>query len=95
MCLAIPAEVVEVLEGERATVDTGGVRKNVFIGLLDEVAVGDYILVHVGCALSRIDPEEAERTLRLFDEGVESIVSDNEEPSWKRAQVGKEVVLNG
>lgn len=95
MCLAIPALVVKILSDEWAIVDMGGVRKDVFTGLLEAVTVGDYVLVHVGCALSRIDPEEAEKTLRLFDEGVESIVGDNEEQSRKRVQVGKEVVLNG
>lgn len=95
MCLAIPALVVKILSDEWAIVDMGGVRKDVITGLLEAVMVGDYVLVHVGCALSRIDPEEAEKTLRLFDEGVESIVGDNEEQSRKRVQVGKEVVLNG
>jgi hydrogenase expression/formation protein HypC len=68
MCLAIPAQVIEISDPERAVVDMGGVRKRISTALLDEVAVGDYVIVHVGYALSRLDPEEAEETLRLFAE---------------------------
>lgn len=74
MCLAVPALVVAIeADGETATVELGGVRKTVSVALLDEVAAGDYVIIHVGFALSRLDPEEAERTLRLFAEigGVE------------------------
>jgi hydrogenase expression/formation protein HypC len=73
MCLAIPALVVEILEQEQAIVDTGGVRKPISTALLDEVAVGDYVIVHVGFALSRLDPEEAAETLKLFAEMAEAI----------------------
>jgi hydrogenase expression/formation protein HypC len=68
MCLAIPARVVELLDGEQAVVDLGGVRKEVSLALIDEVNEGDYVIVHVGFALNRLDPEEAERTLALFAE---------------------------
>ncbi len=68
MCLAIPAQVIEISDPERAVVDMGGVRKRISTALLDEVAVGDYVIVHVGYALSRLDPEEAAETLRLFAE---------------------------
>jgi hydrogenase expression/formation protein HypC len=73
MCLAIPALVVEILEQEQAVVDMGGVRKPISTALLDEVAVGDYVIVHVGFALSRLDPEEAAETLKLFAEMAEVI----------------------
>ncbi len=73
MCLAIPALVVEILEQEQAIVDMGGVRKPISTALLDEVAVGDYVIVHVGFALSRLDPEEAAETLKLFAEMAEVI----------------------
>jgi len=66
MCLAIPARVIS-LDGDQATVDLDGIRKAVSTCLLDEVAVGDFVLLHVGFALERIDPVEAEVTLRLFD----------------------------
>jgi hydrogenase expression/formation protein HypC len=59
--------VVE-LNGDNAIVDLDGVRKETSTLLLDEVAVGDYVLIHVGYALERIDPIEAEKTLKLFAE---------------------------
>ena len=68
MCLAIPVKVVEMLEGDQATVDVGGVRKAISLALVDGIAVGDYVIVHVGYALNRLDPEEAQKTLALFDE---------------------------
>jgi hydrogenase expression/formation protein HypC len=66
MCLAIPVRVVEVTEPETALVDLGGVRKTISVALVDGVAPGDYVIVHVGFALARLDPEEAARTLELF-----------------------------
>jgi hydrogenase expression/formation protein HypC len=68
MCLAIPARVEALLDDDLATVDLGGVRKQVSLALVDDVAVGDYVIVHVGYALNRIDPVAAERTLALFAE---------------------------
>lgn len=68
MCLAMPARVAEILEGDQAVVELGGVRKDVSLALVDGVAVGDYVIVHVGYALNKLDPEEAERTLALFAE---------------------------
>ena len=68
MCLAIPAQVVEILGDETAVVELGGIRKSISTALLDEVAVGDYVIVHVGYALERLNVAEAEETLRLFAE---------------------------
>ncbi|GAB4090226.1 HypC/HybG/HupF family hydrogenase formation chaperone [Hydrogenophaga soli] len=68
MCLAIPARVVERLEGDQATVDLGGIRKTISLALVPEAQVGDYVIVHVGHAIGLLDPEEAERTLALFAE---------------------------
>ena len=68
MCLAIPARVVAMPGPETALVDLGGVRKEVSLALVDGVAPGDYVIVHVGYALTRLDPDEAERTLRTFAE---------------------------
>ena len=71
MCLALPVRVVEIGSGadsDRAVVDLGGVRKEISLALLDGVQVGDYVILHVGYALSRLDPEEAEKTLALFAE---------------------------
>ncbi len=66
MCLAVPVRVVELGEGDATIVDLGGVRKEISLALVDDVAVGDYVILHVGYALTKLDPEEAERTLALF-----------------------------
>jgi len=68
MCLAIPAQVVELRPDDNALVDLAGVKKEISLALLDGVAVGDYVIVHVGYALNKLDPEEAEKTLKLFAE---------------------------
>ena len=68
MCLAIPVRVVELLGDSMAVVDLDGIRKEISLALVDGVAVGDYVILHVGYALSRLDPHEAERTLALFAE---------------------------
>lgn len=68
MCLAIPARVVELCEGDTCIVELDGVRKQISLALVEEIAVGDHVIVHVGYALSRLDTEEAERTLALFAE---------------------------
>lgn len=78
MCLALPVKVIEVgigPVGDWATVDLGGVKKEISLALLDDVQVGDYVILHVGYALSKLDPEEAERTLALFSEMAESVVA--------------------
>jgi hydrogenase expression/formation protein HypC len=66
MCLAIPVRVMELRGQDRAIVDLDGVRKEISLALLDGVNVGDYVILHVGYALSRLDPEEARKTLALF-----------------------------
>ena len=66
MCLAIPVRVVELLGDSMAVVDLDGIRKEISLALVDDVQVGDYVILHVGYALSRLDPAEAERTLALF-----------------------------
>ena len=72
MCLAIPGKIVEIVDEENnlAKVEVGGVKRCVNLGLLDrsEMGVGDYVLIHVGFAMSRIDEKEAEETLRLLQE---------------------------
>ena len=66
MCLALPARVMALLEGQRARVNIGGIEKEVSTALLDCVAEGDYVILHVGFALTKLDEEEAKKTLRLF-----------------------------
>lgn len=68
MCLALPARVVELCGPDDALVDLGGVRKKVCVALVGTVAIGEYVVVHVGHAIGLIDPLEAERTLALFAE---------------------------
>lgn len=68
MCLALPARVVALTDGDMALVDLGGVRKAVSLALTPQARVDDYVIVHVGHAIGMIDPEEAERTLALFAE---------------------------
>ena len=75
MCLAIPARVVELQDNDIAVVELGGVRKQISLALVDGVSVGDYVIVHVGYALSRLDPDEAAKTLSLFAEIGEGIAS--------------------
>jgi hydrogenase expression/formation protein HypC len=65
MCLAIPAQLVEV-NGDQGVIDMGGVRKGIDLSLLDGCVPGDYVIVHVGYALNKLDPEEAQRTLATF-----------------------------
>jgi hydrogenase expression/formation protein HypC len=69
MCLAIPAEILALdAEAQTATVSLGGVRRPVSMALVDDAAVGDFVLVHVGYALNRISVEEAEATLAMMRE---------------------------
>lgn len=68
MCLAVPAEVLELKESELALIEIGGVRMDISLMLLDGVEVGDYVLVHAGFAIEKIDAHEAQKTLELFEE---------------------------
>ena len=72
MCLAIPGKIVEIVDEANflAKVEVSGVRRQINYGLLadDGVQVGDYVLIHVGFAMSKIDAQEAEETLRLLEE---------------------------
>lgn len=68
MCLALPALVTALLPDDTATVNLGGVSKTISLALVSDVVVGDYVIVHVGYALARVDPEEAKKTLALFAE---------------------------
>lgn len=68
MCLAIPAEVTKLLPDEMAVASIDGVSKEVSVALIEDLAVGDYVIIHVGYALTKIDPDEARRTLELMRE---------------------------
>ncbi|MGD0640743.1 MAG: HypC/HybG/HupF family hydrogenase formation chaperone [Roseiarcus sp.] len=66
MCLAIPVQVSEILPDDMAKVSLDGVTKTISTALVEDLKVGDYVVLHVGYALAKIDPEEAERTLALL-----------------------------
>ena len=68
MCLAIPVQIETVEPNDLAVVNIGGIRKTISVALIDEVAVGDYVILHVGYALNKLDEEEAQKTLALFGE---------------------------
>ncbi len=68
MCIAVPVKILAI-EGDRATVDYGGIMRKVSIALVkDQVHDGDYVIIHAGCAIQRIDPDEAQETLALMQE---------------------------
>ena len=72
MCLGIPGEVVEILDSNRdlATVEVAGVRRNINIALLEDegVALGDWVLIHVGFAMAKIDEVEAQEALEMLQQ---------------------------
>ncbi len=68
MCLAIPVQVTEMLDGDMARVTLDGVQKIISLALVEDVRIGDYVILHVGYALNKLDPDEAEETLRLLAE---------------------------
>ncbi|MFW9808588.1 MAG: HypC/HybG/HupF family hydrogenase formation chaperone [Candidatus Thorarchaeota archaeon] len=80
MCLAVPARV-ESIDGDFAQVDFGGASKRVCVTLLPGLEVGEYVIVHTGYAIERMKPEEAKKTLALFEEMAqmeEDVASTNE-----------------
>ena len=72
MCLGIPARVIEVRDQE-ALVDVEGARRDVSLMLLDGIVPGDWVILHAGFAIERLDPDEAEKTLALFKEIADAL----------------------
>jgi hydrogenase expression/formation protein HypC len=68
MCLALPAKVIDLGTNVLATIELDGVKKEISLALLDDVQIGDYVIVHVGYALQKLNIDEACRTLALFNE---------------------------
>lgn len=66
MCLAIPARVIALTVQDNAVVDLSGVQKEISLALVENIQPGDYVIVHVGYALQKLDEEEAQKTLALF-----------------------------
>lgn len=67
MCLALPAQITQLLENQRAIVNLGGINKEISLALVGSLSVGDYVIIHVGYALTRLDEDEAKKTLNLFE----------------------------
>lgn len=81
MCLAVPSMIVKV-EDEMATIDVDGVKRKASLLLVEDAQVGDYVIVHAGFAIRKIDEEAAQESLRYLREAVEfSMRNDSEEPS--------------
>ncbi|MCK4677270.1 MAG: HypC/HybG/HupF family hydrogenase formation chaperone [Bacteroidales bacterium] len=78
MCLSIPAKVISI-EGELARVSVGGTEYEASIQMVEDVNIGDYILLHTGFAIQKISAEDAEETLKLFKEFEELNVRLDEE----------------
>ena len=72
MCLAVPVRVSKV-DGQTAVVELGGLARQVSIMLVPDTQVGDYVLLHAGFAIQKLNEEEAEETLRLFSEIAEGV----------------------
>ncbi|MGY5871689.1 MAG: HypC/HybG/HupF family hydrogenase formation chaperone [Candidatus Thorarchaeota archaeon] len=70
MCLAVPA-LVQSIDGDFAQVDFGGASKKVCVTLLPGLEVGEYVIIHTGYAIEKMKPEEAKKTLALFEEMAE------------------------
>lgn len=71
MCLGIPAKVIEIEKDNTGRVDYMGTKIRVNFSLLDDVKIGDYVILHAGFAISKLDPEEAEETFSLLNEFIE------------------------
>jgi hydrogenase expression/formation protein HypC len=80
MCLAIPGKIESIIEGEPLTrkgrVNFGGIIKEVYLAYVPEAGIGDYVIVHVGFAISTINEQEAQRTLKYFDQLEEPEAGD-------------------
>ncbi|MBP6978973.1 MAG: HypC/HybG/HupF family hydrogenase formation chaperone [Bacteroidales bacterium] len=70
MCLSIPARVISI-DGDMATVSVGGTEYRASLQIVEDVGVGDYILLHTGFAIQKLDSKEAEASLKVFDEFIE------------------------
>lgn len=87
MCLSVPAQVMKI-DGDTAEVSVGGTIMNANLSMVDDIHVGDYILLHTGFALQKIDAEEAEETLKTFHEFDELNKALDEEEK----QTGKRII---
>jgi hydrogenase expression/formation protein HypC len=88
MCLAVPGKVIDWLEHtapfSTASVEFAGVRRQVCMACVPEAVPGDYVLVHAGIAISRIDPQEAAKVLTTFEQ-LDQSQSEGETAEWRKA----------
>jgi len=77
MCLAVPVQVLAI-NGEEAEVDFGGVRRRISVVLTPDACIGDYVVLHTGFAISIMDQEEAQQTLKLLQE-LEAFAAEQEQ----------------
>ena len=84
MCLAVPVRVLKI-DGEKAMVELGGLVRPASLMLVPDIQVGDYVLLHAGFAIQKLDEKEAEETLRLFAEIAEGVA---DEPKSTRGETG-------
>lgn len=68
MCLGVPAKILELKDSQIATVESEGVIKDISVAMIENPMIGDYVIVHVGFALNKIDEEEAQKTFALIEE---------------------------
>ncbi len=79
MCLSIPSKIVEILEDNFAIIDTMGVRRKVSLDLIpDPVEVGDYVLVHVGYAITKMSEEDALESIKIYQQIMEQLEKEDE-----------------
>lgn len=82
MCLAVPSKIVDI-DGQIATIDVMGLRKKVSLLLLpEEPKIGDYVLVHAGFAINKMEPQEAEEALKIFEKIIQDM--EEHEKNWQR-----------
>lgn len=82
MCLAVPSKIVDI-DGQIATIDVMGLRKKVSLLLLpEEPKIGDYVLVHAGFAINKMEPQEAEEALKIFEKIIQDM--EEHEQNWQR-----------
>ncbi|NOX15736.1 MAG: HypC/HybG/HupF family hydrogenase formation chaperone [Epsilonproteobacteria bacterium] len=82
MCLSIPSKVIKIDKNNMATVDTMGVKREVTLDLIGEkVDIGDFVLIHVGFAMNKISKEEAMQSIKVYDEIVAKMKSEEIDPT--------------
>ena len=79
MCLAIPSKITQI-ENEMATIDVDGVKRSASLMLLEDAVVGDYVIVHAGFAIKKLDEEAAMETIRLLKEAAAFVDDLEDEP---------------